>query len=76
MNGKRSGHFLSGLKQLRKNKQLTQKALAQLLGVSPKEVYRYENGLAMPRAQVLSRLCQVLECEYLQILQVSPENRP
>lgn len=46
-----------------------------MVGVSRKAICRYENGLAMPRAQVLMRICQVLGCEYLLILQIAPEER-
>ncbi|NJL73465.1 MAG: helix-turn-helix transcriptional regulator [Candidatus Competibacteraceae bacterium] len=75
MNGRKFGHFSSGLKRLRKSRQLTQEGLAQMVGVSRKAICRYENGLAMPRAQVLMRICQVLGCEYLLILQIAPEER-
>lgn len=52
--------FPDNLKRLRKNKQLSQEALAELLDVSRQSVSKWEQGICMPEAQMLLRLSETL----------------
>jgi len=51
------GHFIS---ELRKEKKLTQKELAEHLGVTDKAVSKWERGLSYPDISLLSKLSHVL----------------
>ncbi len=48
------GKFIA---ELRKEKNLTQEELAELLGVSSKSVSRWENGKNLPDAALYQPLC-------------------
>ena len=44
------------LKQLRENEGLSQEELAEQLGISEPQIWRYEKGESSPRADVLTKL--------------------
>lgn len=44
------------LKQLRENAELSQEELADELGISEPQIWRYEKGESSPRADILTRL--------------------
>lgn len=46
--------------QCRKAKQLSQKELAEKIGVTPLTVLRWENGKSSPNTKYLAPLCEVL----------------
>jgi transcriptional regulator with XRE-family HTH domain len=50
------------IKQLRKDKQLTQKQLAKEIGSSPGQLNKYESGLNTPPVDKLLMLAEVFEC--------------
>ena len=50
------------LRQLRERKGLTQKDLAQSVGVDQSAVSLWEKGKTMPRADVAIKLTQLLDC--------------
>lgn len=52
----------------RKQKNLSQKELGDLLNVSNKAVSKWENGEATPRAETLIKLCDILELNKTEIL--------
>ena len=52
--------FPENLKRIRKSKQLSQEALAELLDVSRQSVSKWEQGICMPEAQMLLRLSETL----------------
>lgn len=56
--------FQETLKELRAKKKITQKELAKLVGVSPVQLNRYENGTIRPRLPIIAKLAEVLEVEY------------
>ena len=58
MNQKQIGIFIS---ELRKEKNLTQLELGELLGVTNKTVSRWENGNYMPDISIIPLLFQTLE---------------
>ncbi|MCI8735028.1 MAG: helix-turn-helix transcriptional regulator [Clostridia bacterium] len=48
--------------QIRNEKNLSQRALAKLIGASPKAVNFWENGSAEPSAKFIIALANVFEC--------------
>ncbi len=58
MNQKQIGRFIA---QKRKEKNLTQMQLAEILGVSNKTVSKWENGNCMPDYSIIKPLCKELE---------------
>ena len=57
MNQEKIGAFLA---ECRKQKNLTQEQLSEILGVSSKSVSRWENGKTLPDYTVLDSLCKAL----------------
>ena len=51
------------IQQARQFKKLTQKELAQLVGVQQSEITNYENGKAIPNNQFIARLERSLGCK-------------
>lgn len=58
----------SFIKEIRKEKGLTQEQLAELLGVSQKSVSRWETGKTMPDYSLLPNICEVLEINVAELL--------
>lgn len=65
MDQKKSGQFIL---QLRKEKGLTQKQLADEIGVSDKAVSKWENGNGMPDTGLLVPLCNALDITVNELL--------
>ena len=57
MNQEKTGKFIA---ECRKQKNLTQEQLSEILGVSSKSISRWENGNTMPDYAVLDSLCNTL----------------
>ena len=57
MNQEKIGKFIA---ECRKEKNLTQEQLSEILGVSSKSVSRWENGKTLPDYTVLDSLCNAL----------------
>ncbi len=57
MNQEKTGVFIA---ECRKQKNLTQEQLGEILGVSSKSVSRWENGKTLPDYAVLDSLCDAL----------------
>lgn len=51
------------MRERRKEKKITQEALAEKVGVSAKQISSYENGHQYPPMDMLFKLCEVLECD-------------
>ncbi len=56
------------ISEARKKKNLSQKELGDLLGVSNKAVSKWENGESTPRRETLIKLCELLELDKTEIL--------
>ena len=65
MNQELTGKFIS---QLRKEKNLTQKELADRLGISDKTVSKWETGNGMPDVSLLQPLCRELSVNLNELL--------
>ena len=59
------GRFIA---ELRKEKSLTQRELAELMGVSDKAVSKWETGNGMPEISMLMPLCQALQINVNELL--------
>lgn len=59
------GKFIA---DIRKEKNMTQRQLAEIVGVSDKAVSKWENGNGMPEMATLMPLCQVLEISVNELL--------
>ncbi|MBR6801835.1 MAG: helix-turn-helix transcriptional regulator [Eubacteriaceae bacterium] len=57
MDQEKTGRFIS---HLRKEKGLTQAALAEMLGITDKAVSKWETGRSLPDAGIISELCGIL----------------
>ena len=65
MDIKGTGSFLA---KLRKEKDLTQKDLAELLSVSSKTISEWERGISTPDISLLDDLARVLDTTILELL--------
>ena len=63
------------LKELRKNKKLTQKQLAELVGVSEMSIRRYENDINEPTIEILKRIADKLESPLDSIIAADPNSK-
>ncbi|MBE6836164.1 MAG: helix-turn-helix domain-containing protein [Ruminococcaceae bacterium] len=57
MNQQKTGRFISSL---RKEKGLTQSALAEKLGITDRAVSKWETGKSLPDAAIMLELCKIL----------------
>ena len=62
---KKTGQFIS---DIRKEKGLTQKQLADEIGVSDKAISRWETGRGMPDTSIMADLCKVLDISINELL--------
>ena len=53
--------FSSRLKELRKESNLTLKQLGKLTGLSEQAISHYENGIRLPKFEIISELAATLE---------------
>ena len=52
------GKFISNK---RKEKNITQSELAEMLGITDRAISKWENGICLPDVGIMSELCQILE---------------
>lgn len=65
MNNVKTGNLI---KQLRKEKGLTQKDLAERLGITDKAISKWERGLSSPDIAPLEELSQILDITVLELI--------
>ncbi len=65
MDQEKIGKFI---KELRKEKNMTQEQLAEKMGVTDKSISRWENGKTMPDISILSVLANELNCTIPELL--------
>ena len=51
-----------GIKKMREQRGLTQKQLADLIGVAQQHVSRWENGNHRPSIDILMKIAEILNC--------------
>lgn len=64
------------LKELRKKKKLTQQDMADLIGVSLVQYFKYEKGVTDITTSTLVKLAQILDCSVDDILGLNPRISP
>ena len=57
------------IKTFRKHKGLTQKELAERMGVAPQTLAQWENNLRNPKYETLNRIAKELEISYLDLVE-------
>lgn len=65
------------IQQLRKEKDMTQKELAEIIGMSDKTISKWESGNSLPDTSVLVSLCEALDVSVNELLsseRISPED--
>lgn len=65
MDTKKIGAFIA---MCRKQKNMTQKQLADYIGVSDKSISKYERGINLPESSLLIPLCECLDIEVQELL--------
>lgn len=60
--------FSENLKQLRQEKQLSQKQLAQILKVDQRTISAWETGICEPSFSILAKLCDIFDETFDNIL--------
>jgi len=68
--------FGSRLKQKRKEKGLKQSELGKLLGVTGSAIANYENNFSSPKADILYKVFDVLQCDANFLFQDEMKNSP
>lgn len=64
------------IKRYRKSKNLTQEALAQMVGVTQSNICRIESGETQPSLKVAQALAKALDCNLDELLQEPEEAEP
>ena len=62
------------LEAARRNVKLSQKVAAQKLGVSNKTLWKWENGLAIPKADKVDAICELYGMPYDNIIFYTQDN--
>ena len=55
--------FGKRIKELRKNKKLTQEQLAEMVGLDPKQICRIETGTCFTTFETLQKICCIFDIE-------------
>lgn len=58
------------IKEIRKQKGLTQKQLGDLCGIADSNIRKYENGKQNPKIETLQKIAEVLGCEIFDLIEV------
>lgn len=66
-------NFAERLKLVRKQKGLTQKELADLLGIPYQGISQYERGIRNPKYQTIEKLAKALECDISDLISPKQE---
>ena len=56
------------VKKIRKDKNITQRELAAMLGIERSTVSKWEKGISIPRGKTLIKLAEILECTVDELL--------
>lgn len=56
------------LRAARVNKDLTQKEVADEIGVSNRTVSKWENGICMPNSKYIDKICELYDANYDELI--------
>lgn len=59
---------LNNIKQIRESKGMTQKELAEAVGIKQVNISQYENGTKKPKLERLKKITNVLNVSYLDLI--------
>ena len=68
--------FPDRLSTMRKQRGFTQEALAELIGITETQVYRYESGASQPTLDVIKKLAVVLSVTTDELIFETGERKP
>jgi len=68
--------FPERLTAMRKQRGLTQEALAELIGITKTQVYRYESGTSQPTLDVIKKLAVTLSVTTDELIFEAGERKP
>lgn len=63
------------ISESRKNKNLMQQELAEILNVTDKTISRWENGKTMPDISLFKPFCEILDISFNKLLSEEKENK-
>ena len=63
------------IQKFRKAKKMTQQELADRIGKGKSTVQKYELGITCPPLDVIRKICEVLECDFHDIVQSDPPHQ-
>lgn len=63
-------NFSNKLKEVRLERNLTEKQVAELVGIHPKTYKKYENGKTVPRIPIARNLCIALNISCDELLEL------
>ncbi|MCD7879794.1 MAG: helix-turn-helix domain-containing protein [Candidatus Gastranaerophilales bacterium] len=66
--------FGKRIKELRKEKNLTQEQLAEMINIDPRNIIKIENAQTFPRIQTLEKIVEVLEVNISDIFRMEHLN--
>lgn len=69
MNGTKA--FGARVKELRKNRHITQETLAELIGVEPQQISRIENGACFTTFETLEKIANILQIQISELFSFS-----
>jgi len=61
------------IKEIRKQKGLTQKQLGDLCGIADSNIRKYENGKQNPKIETLQKIADALGCDILDLMEIEVE---
>lgn len=67
---------MNNIRQFRERKNLSQKELAVLIGVSPHTIFRWEKQTRQPKLPDLIHLAHVFACSISDLVQLQDDSNP
>lgn len=55
------------IREIRKENNMTQEYLAELIGIEPRNLIKIENGQSFPRVQTLNKLADIFNIEFYEM---------
>ena len=63
------------IRKIRRDRDITQKQLGELVGVTQQAVTKWEKGLAAPRVSMLPKIAAALDCSVGELLGENPSTK-